>query len=116
MLMITTDMRWDESAKRVMKLCRKCAADFAGNFIGTESLLLALVSETPIEEHGIELLHFEAVATVVPQFFTPREVLAWGCPTLRYERALEAAAKRPTAESRPISRRDLWRGLMAESG
>lgn len=112
--MNTTDMEWDESAKRVRRLCREIAADVGGDFIGTESLLLALVSETPIQEHGIELLHFEAVYSATRSAYTPTVAFRHGCQTPRYNRALEAAATRASSQSRPISRRDLWHGLFAD--
>jgi ATP-dependent Clp protease ATP-binding subunit ClpA len=112
--MITSDTQWDESAKRVLNLCREIAVDIGGNFIGTESLLLALVSETNVAEHGVDLLHYEAVLCAVRDHYTPSEALTDSCQTPRYKMALEAAAKRAASESREISRRDLWHGVLAD--
>lgn len=112
--MITRETEWDESARRVIKLSREFAADIAGNIIATEHLLLALVSETPAEEHGIEALHFEAAYSAARWLYTPTDVFPIACETPRFRRALEAAARRASDESRPISRRDLWHGLFAD--
>ena len=112
--MSMTDTRWDESAARVLKISREMACDIGGNAIATEHLLLGLVRETPVEENGIEALHFEAVYSAAKWAFTPTITFTHGCQTPRYRHALEAAAKSASGESRPISRQDLWHGLFAD--
>src|SRR5438309_2351682 len=108
--MFNTKAQWDESATRVLNLCREIAGEVSGNFVGTESLLLALVKETPFDEHRIEMLHFEAVLSTIRWAYTPPEVLSHPCDSPRLLQALEAAAKRAKAGSRPVIRRDLWHG------
>ena len=114
--MITADTKWHDTARLVLEIARQEAVRIGAKYIGTEHLLLALVKETPWSEHRIEKLTYEQVSKVVSDLGLPKGALTPGCQTPAYKHALGAAASEARGQSRPINRRDLWRGLLANSG
>ncbi len=53
---INDETNWDDSARLVLIIARQEAEEMGAEYVGTEHLLLALVSETPPGHHRIAKL------------------------------------------------------------
>lgn len=113
---INDETTWDDSAKLGLVIARQEAEELAAEYVGTEHLLLALVKETPPAWHRIAKLTYDNVRQTILELGLPKSLMTAVCQTPGYQIALENANARAFAESRPIKRKDLWRGLLAASG
>jgi hypothetical protein len=113
---VNDEIKWDDSARLVLIVARREAEELGSEYLGTEHLLLALVKETPTAHHRIPKLTYDSVKKTILELDLPMGVMTPSCQTPGYKIALESAAAYAFAESRPINRKDLWRGLLACSG
>jgi ATP-dependent Clp protease ATP-binding subunit ClpA len=115
---INDDAKWDESARRLLALAREESFAIGDQYIGVQHLLLAAVSLTPFEQHGLTALNREAVLAAIVECIgvLPRDqcLFSPGGQTPRAKQVIRHAWERAESQSRPVSRRDIWSGLLSD--
>lgn len=111
-------MAWEPSARDLVGRVKEQAAAIGDDYLGTPHLLLAAVAVTPITHHGFAVLNPDSVRTAILAVTGPRgpdfvTITPWS-QTPRFKLAVESAMRRAFSESRAVSCRDLWYGLLGD--
>lgn len=112
------NVEWEPGARELYGRMKEEAAAIGDEYLGTVHLLLAATGVTSVEEHGFAILTPDAVRAKVLAVTRRRPpdsiTITPGGQTPRLKSALIFAMKRARAESRPVRRRDIWYGLLAD--
>jgi Clp amino terminal domain, pathogenicity island component len=110
------DTDWDDSVRKLLLIARQESFALGDEYIGTQHLLLAAVGVTPIEHHGIGLLDRESVIAAIVECIGIRSpdvmLLTPGAQTPGTKLVTTKAWERAKSESRRVTCRDIWFGLL----
>jgi ATP-dependent Clp protease ATP-binding subunit ClpA len=112
------EAEWEEAACKLLELARQASFAIGDEYIGTQHLLLAAVALTPVEQHGFSRLNQDDVLATIIECLgvrKPHEVLlSPSGQTPRAKLVITHAWERAKRESRQVSCRDIWAGLLAD--
>jgi ATP-dependent Clp protease ATP-binding subunit ClpA len=111
-------VEWEPAARDLFRRIKGEAAAVGDHYIGTAHLLLAAVAATPAEQYSNAALTPDSLRATVVAVEEQREpggmILTPWSQTPRFKLAIERAMQRALAESRALSCRDVWYGLLAD--
>jgi ATP-dependent Clp protease ATP-binding subunit ClpA len=111
------EIEWEADAREIYRHAKEEAVAIGDEYVATIHLLLAALANMPVSRHGITALSHKSVraASIAMTARSPDMItLTPFAQTPRFKLAIERATFRALGESRAVSCRDIWFGMLED--